>query len=88
MTAGPKSKGGRPVMPAPPRTAEEIRLLYGQEILKTKPNSTKLRHFEKLLKFQQQAEQHATEQEAAEEANRLLAEKNRLAAEEKEQKRA
>ena len=73
-----KNKGGRPPLAAPPKTAAETRILIAIEIVKTTPNASKLRHLQKLLKSQQQAEEHAEVQAAAERANRLLAEANEL----------
>jgi len=46
--------------------------------VKTTPNATKLRHLQKLLKSQQQAEEHAEVQAAALRKNELLAEANEL----------
>jgi hypothetical protein len=74
----PKNRGGRPPLAAPPQTAAETRLLISQEIVKTTPNATKLRHLQKLLKSQQQAEEHAEVQTAALRKNELLAEANGL----------
>lgn len=74
----PKNKGGRPPLAAPPQTAAETRALIATEIVKTKPNSAKLRHLQKLLNSQQQAEEHAEAQAAANRANGLAAEANEL----------
>jgi hypothetical protein len=74
---GPK-KGGRPPLAAPPQTAAETRSLIATEIVKTTPNASKLRHLQKLLKSQQQAEEHAEVQAAALRKNALLAEANGL----------
>lgn len=74
----PKKKGGRPPLAAPPLTAAETRALIATEVVKTVPNAAKLRHLQKLLKSQQQAEEHAEVQAAALRQNELLAEANRL----------
>jgi chromosome segregation ATPase len=74
----PKNKGGRPALAAPPLTAAGTRALIAVEIVKTTPNATKLRHLQKLLKSQQQAEEHAEVQAAALRKNELLAEANEL----------
>ena len=74
----PNNKGGRPPLAAPPQTAVETRALIASEIVKTVPNSSKLRHLQKLLKSQEHAEEQAVTQAAAERANRLLAEANEL----------
>jgi len=74
----PKNRGGRPPLAAPPQTAAETRALIAIEIVKTTPNATKLRHLQKLLKSQQQAEEHAEVQAAALRKNELLAEANEL----------
>jgi chromosome segregation ATPase len=73
-----KNKGGRPPLAAPPQTAAETRAVIAIEVVKTKPNGTKLRHLQRLLKSQEHAEEQAVAQAAAERANRLLAEANEL----------
>jgi uncharacterized coiled-coil DUF342 family protein len=74
----PKNRGGRPPLAAPPQTAAETRAVIATEVVKTTPNATKLRHLQKLLKSQQQAEEHAEVQTAALRKNELLAEANEL----------
>jgi hypothetical protein len=73
-----RNKGGRPPLPSAPKDASDTRALIAQEIVKTKPNSSKLRHLQKLLKSQQEAEEHAEVQAAALRKNELLAEANEL----------
>src|ERR1035438_2728207 len=74
----PKNRGGRPPLAAPPQTAAETRAVIATEVVKTTPNATKLRHLQKLLKSQQQAEEHAEVQTAALRKNELLAEADEL----------
>jgi uncharacterized coiled-coil DUF342 family protein len=78
QTVNPKNRGGRPPLAAPPQTAAETRAIIAIEIVKTTPNTTKLRHLQKLLKSQEHAEEQAVTQAAAERASRLLAEANEL----------
>jgi hypothetical protein len=66
------NKGGRPRNPVPPKNAADVRLLVGQEVVKTKPR--RLRALQKLLKSFEDAEKQAAldrQSQLQQEANEL-----------------